>query len=114
MFNDSNDVKFPFDIKIIAPIKPIEIPIYCNMLGLFLKTKTPTSRTKKGDNPFKIPAKELDILVSDKENRIAGIKFPINPHTIKYRTFFLFTNLRFLIDSGNNIKKLKKIRAAPT
>jgi hypothetical protein len=74
------------------------------MVDSTLKKNIPSSKVNNGESEFKIPARELLILVWAKENKMAGKKLPKNPTAARYRSFEKFQE-----DDFNTITGRKQI-----
>jgi hypothetical protein len=82
-------------------MKPIMTPsIFCLLVEVLKKDK-PTSMVNKGVSEFKMPAKELSILVSAIQKRKEGIKLPKNPDKKTMPIFSLGIFLKAVIAKGS-------------
>ena len=70
---------------------------------------TPVIITKIGVRQFSVPAKELSIPSSAKQNKKAGNKLPSVPDKKTKKSLFRGISLIFFIVIGNNIKPAKTI-----
>ena len=90
------------------------IPIIFFLSAFSSKKAIPTRMVKKGVNAFKIPASELSILVSARQNKKAGIKLPRIPDNATKPNLFLGTCLIALKAKGIKTTPALKMRKAAT
>lgn len=97
----------------INPVKPIIIPIIFLSPAFNSKKITPIIIVKKVVNAFSIPASELSIFVSARQNKYAGKKLPSSPESITNPIFFLGIALNaFQVNGIKTIPALKILMVA--